>query len=703
MKTLLVTPPFSQLNTPYPATCYLNGFLKSRDFNTEQKDLGIIVINKLFTKKGLNRVFNSCCTGRIGELKESYLNTIEPVISFLQGRSTTLAHRIVNTDYLPQSDRFDNLQHEIFGEMGIQNHARYLSTLYLNDIADYITLNIDRDFGFSRYSERLGLSPSDFSNIEKAVKNTPTLITELIIEEWKKILSSGFDTVCITIPFPGNLIPALMMAEYAKENYPGIKVIIGGGWVNTELRNLTETKIFNYVDYVVLDDGEAPLEILLNFIAGKASSESLHRVFLLEESKVKYKINNSVNDYNLDSLPAPDYSGLDLNLYISLLDTVNPMHSLWNNGRWNKITIAHGCYWKRCAFCDTSLPYIGCYQQSTASVIVDKIENIIEQTGEYGFHFVDEAAPPSLLREVSLEIIRRGITITWWTNIRFEKRFNRGLAKLMAKSGCIGVSGGVEVASDRLLNLMDKGVTVDQVALVSSALAGEGIMVHAYLMYGFPTQTECEIVDALEIVRQLFELGLIQSAYWHQFALTAHSPVGNNPENFDVKITGPLFKGFAKNDLEFKSGNIDYSKYSKGLKTSLYNYMRSTGLNEPLSTWFNFLIPKSGIKKNYIRNLIEEDNTELKDSTQLLWLGNNIKFDNKYMYLTDNSAQERFKIRNKEREFLDKLIPQITYKNRKKTVLSDIDTVAESMNIDLDIWLSEETASSLYSYGLILI
>lgn len=704
MKTLLVTPPFSQLNTPYPATSYLNGFLKSKGFITEQTDLGIIVINKIFSRYGLNRIFNKSGKGRMGDLKRSYIDTIDPVMSFLRGQSPTLAHRIVKTDYLPQSDRFDNLETDIFGDMGIQDHARYLATLYLNDIADYITCNIDSNFGFSRYSERLGLSPSDFVNIEKEITAPATIITAIIQEEWKKILtSSNPDTVCITIPFPGNLIPALLMGKLAKEINPGIKIIIGGGWVNTELRHLEEIKLFNYVDYVVLDDGEAPLEALLKYIDGKVPIESLNRVYSLNHNKVTFFTNCKTKDYHLDDLPAPDYTGLDLSLYISLLDTINPMHSLWNNGRWNKLTLAHGCYWKKCAFCDTSLPYIGCYHQSTAVSVVDKIESIIKQTGEYGFHFVDEAAPPSLLKEVSLEILRRGITVTWWTNIRFEKNFNTGLARLMAKSGCIGVSGGIEVASDRLLNLMNKGVTVDQVALVTAALAREGIMVHAYLMYGFPTQTQSEVIDALEIVRQLFKLGLVQSAYWHQFALTAHSPVGISPKNFNIDITGPEFKGFAKNDLEYRSNTIDYSIYSKGLKTSLFNYMRGFGLNNPLHTWFDFQITGTTIKKNYLQKLLDNDGIELKNSTQIIWLDSSIKFESCYMLLTDNTGQERFKITNTEIEFLQRLLPLITYRNTEKTILSDVDKIASELKMDIDVWLTDDTALNLYNYGLILI
>ena len=68
-------------------------------------------------------------------------------------------------------------------------------------------------------------------------------------------------------------------------------------------------------------------------------------------------------------------------------------------------------------------------------------------------------------------------------------------------------------------------------------------------MYGYPTQTEQETIDSLEMVRQMFEMGILQSGFWHQFAMTAHSPVGKNPEEFGVV---PHLKEitFANNDIE---------------------------------------------------------------------------------------------------------------------------------------------------------
>jgi len=305
-----------------------------------------------------------------------------------------------------------------------------------------------------------------------------------------------------------------------------------------------------------------------------------------------------------------------------VIEVANPMHSLWSDGRWLKLTMAHGCYWGKCTFCDISLSYIKDYEPLTAKLLVDRMEEMIEQTGERGFHFVDEAAPPALMKELALEIIRRKLKVSWWTNIRFEKSFSWDLCRLLQASGCIAVSGGLEVASNRLLKLIQKGVTVEQVAQVSRNFTESGIMVHAYLMYAYPSQTVQETVDSLEMVRQMFELGILQSGFWHQFAMTAHSPVGIDPATYGVSPTEAEIT-FAHNDVDFvDSTGIDHNQFSYGLKKSLYNYMHGICFDYDLQEWFDTEIPKTKIAPDFIEQALEEfDEQTIKASTKIIWLG----------------------------------------------------------------------------------
>ena len=648
-----------QLNTPYPATAYLKGFLNTLNYESYQADLGIEVILAIFSKKGLTELFEkvkndplpilSGCAINISEnsqriiaLKADYIATIDPTIRFLQHKNPTLALAIADRSYLPEASRFNQLDDLdwAFGHMGTHDKARHYATLFLEDLGDLIAETIDPNFGFSRYAERLGRTATHFDPLEKALQAPNSYISEILIQLLEMQLEIAKPhVVCLTVPFPGNVFGAFKIGQYIKAQHPHIQIVMGGGYCNTELRTLSDERVFNYIDFISLDDGELPLKLLLEHLEGKRKHADLKRIFTKYGGVTSYFNNAIEKDIPQRETGTPDYADLKLTEYLSVIEIANPMHRLWSDGRWNKLTLAHGCYWGKCTFCDVSLDYIGRYEPINASILCDRIETIIAQTGETGFHFVDEAAPPALMRDLAIEIIKRQLTVTWWTNIRFEKNFTPDLCRLLKASGCIAVSGGLEVASDRLLTLMEKGVTVAQVARVAAAFTENGIMVHAYLMYGFPTQTAQETIDSLENVRQLFEIGVIQSGFWHQFAMTSHSPVGLNPTKYGVVKTGPTFGGFADNDnFHDDPKGADHELFSQGLKTSLFNYMHEAGFDYPLSNWFDFplqrspfgkrvpteKIPRTTVKPDFIKNaLADASDRQPKPNNIVLWLPNN--------------------------------------------------------------------------------
>ena len=731
MKTQLfiVTPPFTQLNTPYPATAYIKGFLNTKNISSTQADLGIEVILKMFSKQGLTHMFQtkntkplSANSKRILALRDEYLKTIDSVIDFLQGKNPTLALQICGDDFLPQASRFAQLEELdwAFGAMGTQDKAKHLATLYLEDISDLIVECVDENFGFSRYAERLGRSANSFDELYDALSKEPSYIDNILIS----ILKEYIETVqpklfLISVPFPGNLYSAFRSAQWVKQNYPEIKISMGGGFPNTELRSLSDQRVFEFFDFITLDDGELPIELLIQNISGNVTAEMqmYKRTFLLENGEVVYKNDSFRKDYKQADVGTPDYSGLLLDKYISVIEIVNPMHRMWSDGRWNKLTMAHGCYWGKCTFCDISLDYIKVYEPVQAKQIVDRIEELSLKTGQNGFHFVDEAAPPALMREVALEILRRKLAVTWWTNIRFEKSFTADLCLLLKASGCIAVSGGLEVASDRLLKLIDKGVTVEQVARVTRNFTEAGIMVHAYLMYGYPTQTVQETVDSLEMVRQLFEVGILQSGFWHQFAMTAHSPVGMYPEKFGVIKETETIGTFANNDINYidKTG-IDHNKFSFGLKKSLFNFMHGICFDYELQDWFDFKIPRTKIPTDFIERAINEDNNfNTKPTAKVVWLGSNpdaeyftkTKKGNSWEMasITFHDKKESFTIQtNKnEGEWLVSILEKIKVSGDKIYSFQEIKADFEFEMENFELFWYSKPINTLREFGLLVL
>lgn len=630
LRVLSLIPPMTQLNTPYPSTAYLTGFLRSRKIHAVQEDLALALVLRLLSAEGLEQVAQKVEAIAPGKRSHSlqafaaqrsrYLATIDAVISFLQGRDSTLAHRIVNRQYLPEGPRFSALDAYVddetgdplgwaFGALGMQDRAKHLATLYLNDLADVLRDAVDSRFEFVRYGESLAASQASFDPLARALAAPNTLLDDCLEKLTLDVIARHAPTVVLlSVPFPGTVYAAFRIAQTIKAHHPEVRIVLGGGFANTELRELAEPRVFDFVDYVTLDAGERPLLSLLDHLLGNRSQQRLVRTFLRDpQSNDVCYINMVEPEVPFEDVGTPTWDGLPLSDYLSLLDMLNPMHRLWSDGRWNKLTVAHGCYWKKCSFCDVSLDYIGRYETASAEVLADRIETIVRETGQTGFHFVDEAAPPKALKALAQELIKRNLNISWWGNIRFEKTFTPELCQLLAQSGCIAVSGGLEVASDRLLSLMKKGVSVDQVARVTRAFSDAGVLVHAYLMYGFPTQTVKDTVDALEYVRQLFANDCIQSGFFHRFTCTVHSPVGLNPAEYGVTLKPLPTTNFAKNDVGFVDPtNVDHAALSVGLRKAIYNYMHGIGLDEDVRTWFPFKVPRSTVSPQYIEHALDQ-------------------------------------------------------------------------------------------------
>jgi len=620
----------TQLNTPYPATAYLTGFLRQHaarlGVEVTQADAAIELFLRVFSRAGLVRVRGALARKRARKVPPSvasflaqadrYVTTVDAVVRFLQGRDPGFALRIVGRDLLPEGPRFaaiaegpgggdDDPLAWAFGGLGTADRAKHLASLYIDDLADVIRDGVDPEFELARYGERLASSAASFEPLRSALEGAPTLIDDLLDELARELVATHRpDVVGLTAPFPGNIYGAFRIARAIKAIAPATRIVLGGGYVNTELRELTEPRVFDYVDFITLDDGEAPLLALLAHL--EDGKRPLVRTFVRERGVVRLKTDPTIADVALRDAGTPTYAGLALDRYLSLFEMLNPMHRLWSDGRWNKLTIAHGCYWKQCTFCDVTLDYIARYDRAPADLLVDRIEALIAETGQTGFHFVDEAAPPAALRALAEALLARDVVITWWGNVRFEKAFTPELCALLARAGCVAISGGLEVASDRLLELMQKGVTVEQVARVTRAFTDAGVMVHAYLMYGFPTETAQETVDALERVRQLFAEGCIQSAFWHRFAATAHSPIGKQPALFGIKLGRAPKVTFAKNEVAFVDPTgCDHDAFAPGLRKALYNYMHGLGLDVDPRSWFALKkVPRITVPPDLVRRAL---------------------------------------------------------------------------------------------------
>ncbi|HJT22690.1 MAG TPA: radical SAM protein [Nitrospira sp.] len=632
-RVLLLIPPLTQLNTPYPSTAYLTGFLRSRAIVCDQADIGIEMVLRLFSRTGIEAVFDEVRNAKkplpaeakaMLSAERSYVEAIDRVVEFLQGRNSFLAQELATPGVLPRGPRLRGRTR--FGRaVSLQDRAKQWATFFIEDLADLIQAVVSPHFALSRYAEHLARSASSFDPLSKALSEPASLPDRFMLEAFRAHLDSAKpQLVGLSVPFPGNLYGALRIAQEVKSYRPDIAVALGGGYVNTELRRIGDPRVFDHVDFMTLDDGERPLLSLVEHVGGERSRESLCRTFYRQNGRVRFANDRAARNFSMDEVGCPSYSGLSIERYLTILDSTNPMHRLWSEGHWNKLTVAHGCYWKQCTFCDVGLDYINRYEITPTDRLVMQIQQLIAETSRRDFHFVDEAAPPAALKALALALLEQRITIRWWGNIRFEEAFTPDLCRLLAASGCIAVTAGLEAASDRLLEKMKKGITVDQTALVAAAFRQAGILVHAYLMYGFPSETVQETVDSLERVRQLFAADLVQSAFWHRFTATAHSPVGLHPKANGIRLLGPTFEGFAENDLIHRDRKEETPNWlGEGLRRSMLNFIEGKGLAMDVRDWFDHPTPRPRVSPTWVTALVKE--VTVRDDPakerRVVWLG----------------------------------------------------------------------------------
>jgi len=483
-RILFLTPPLLQTNTPYPATMHLTGFLEACGCDVHQRDLSIKVVRDVLLAYGDE--------------------TTEELLEFLGGPAPLEAKR--------------------------------KASRVIDDLAIRIRDGVDPDFGFSRYAEHLCRAVEDFGELERKIRRRGVIDRPL-----ERHLKAAMDevnptVVGVTCPFPGTLVGAFKIAKYVRKHYPGVKLVLGGGYVNTELREMTDKRPYGYFDEFRFDEGYLQW-------SGRSSKSKA------QGATGKPETRNRKQETLVPAFVKPSYRGIDWDEYFDVVETDNFVTNLWNSGKWIKLVMARGCYWHKCAFCDVKLPYIGCFRMPKATEIVDAMQELGTR-----FHFVDEAMPPALVRGVCEEIVRRRFVCEWWGNVRFDTAFTPALAKLMAKAGCIAVTGGLECANDRLLKLMNKGITLASAEKTLVAFRKARIFVHAYLMYDFPTETRAEQRGAERYVKDLAKRGLIQSCFWHRFALTVHSPIARDPERFGIVVDDPprRTRVFARNELGYR-------------------------------------------------------------------------------------------------------------------------------------------------------
>ncbi len=681
MNVLIIQSPLVQLNTAYPSGAYLSSFFKKEGCNTQWYDLSIELFYEIFSRKGLNRLFDLCSEKalkmadkaeqsgdeetafnlrRYVSQRDLWCDWIEIITSMLHtgengGGSYENAHRFIFGAHVPRGSRMEsymaNLDHDLTTDDG-----RSIASFALADLADFITAVFDSNFSLIRYAESLTVSENSFVSVEKGA------YSPIMTHFYKPVLESLFDRqqvkefladskskkqktlICISVPFAGTFAASLATGNYVKNRFGNdVYVSMGGGFINTELRQTQELLLNKYCDVLSYDRGYGSYhQLLQSGILNLDSTESYKgsglynmRQFtdtcVIEPAAADKETLQIESHYTATIIP--DFTDIDFTKYPRLIDDKNPMHRLWSDGAWIKVYMAHGCYWHQCAFCDVTLDYVKSYCMTDIKKLYEGILAQCQKKGIYGIHFVDEAMPPVAMMQFAKENIAHGSPITWWGNIRFEKVFTRDVTDYLSAGGLIGVSAGLESATGSGLDEIHKGTNLNNIVSACCAFKESGILVHAYMIYGYWKEKPQDLINSMETLRQFYTNGLLDSSFWHKFVLTRHSRVYKEYCEGKFKDLKPLEQKdiplFAKNGMHFE-GEKSSEKYGNALDYSLNQWMHGKDLDVAVNRWFDFSVPKPTVGKDFIANLIEKYEQErdraysepLPENKKLIvWLG----------------------------------------------------------------------------------
>ena len=333
------------------------------------------------------------------------------------------------------------------------------------------------------------------------------------------IIEEAPDIIGISITVDSQLIPALTLSRLIKSSYKKAHVVVGGGVITLLSEELKKhDELFNvFFDSAVPYEGERPLLKLVESISHDQTLEDVPNLIYLDCGKIR--ANEVLPSENINSLPAPCFEGMPLDLYL------NPEPVL-------PILSSRGCYWGKCAFCSDSVLYQCRYQNRDASKVVDDMQELSQKYGAVHFAFSDECVSPSSISRLSDELISRGLKVSCSADIRLEHQFTPELCNKVFKAGFILLYSGLESGCNRILNHMEKGITKETAAEVCRNIYEAGIWNHLYIFFGFPTESWAEAQETIDFL--LSNENIIHSFNIDKFILPKEAPMAKCPERYGI-------------------------------------------------------------------------------------------------------------------------------------------------------------------------
>lgn len=515
MKIALIYPPFAMPNRPHIALPCLAAYLKSKGVGVSAFDANIEFYHSLLEPESMSRSA-TYARDRFRQLEKK--PALSPPQETEYRRLAAIRQDAADTADMTQA---------LFGAGHLTNEERmrwFHRAVQLATVPWFPEyLDFTESTNYIRYKSPFRkFSTGDIlDSLEQ-----PSLVSPFIEEKLMPLVrEQNPDIVGISVAFPDQIIPAFFCAQLIRRHLPAVYITLGGSFISTHMRSVKEPRLFHIIDSLVLDNGELPLERLVEALAGSRSAwESIPGLVYYCRSRRKIVANPPQPPLELAALPPPDYGIFPLDRYLANREALVLLFQL-----------SRGCYWGRCTFCNSHLPMIRGHDQPSAENLYQKLKTVIGQTGAKQIHFTDEAASPQVLEGLSRYIKRDKMKIGWGANVRFDKALTLERLFLYREAGCYSLCLGLESYNNRVLRLMVKGISTALVDKILSNISWAGIESVVYMIVGFPGETEEEALFSFSKIKEFIEKGLICDCVYNIFEISPHSPISASPATFGIE------------------------------------------------------------------------------------------------------------------------------------------------------------------------
>jgi len=345
-------------------------------------------------------------------------------------------------------------------------------------------------------------------------ENNTILEDNLFKDDINKILSENPNIVGFSIFSDSQLYYSLALAKILKTKINS-QIIFGGAYIS-HLDKKALLRMFNFIDFIIYKEGELGVSALLKNLK-KRRFDKVPNLVYRKEGRIIENEESLIGD--LDQIPFPDFSDYNLKGYFISRTVLSTLFS-------------RGCFWGACTFCAHRKTYSNPYRRRSVSNLILELE-YYQKKGIKHIWFADEMMRATDLDLINRALLKKKINMYYGVMLRPTGDFTYEILERMYRAGCRIVIWGAESFNQRILNLMNKGTSAQEIENVLKVSHKMGLSNMVYMIQGFPTQTEEEILKDEELLRKASKY--IYSIVMHRFWLEADTVIFQNPKKFDLK------------------------------------------------------------------------------------------------------------------------------------------------------------------------